>query len=59
MNIAQEIVDSFVYETMAGKFMVTDPTEFNQTIPGGPWSTKEEAEQAFKNYVNENQITFE
>jgi hypothetical protein len=59
MNITEEIVNSFVYETMDGQFMVTDPTEFNQIIPGGPWNTKEEAEQAFKNYVNENEIEFE
>jgi hypothetical protein len=39
--------------------MVTDPTEFDQVIPGGPWNTREEAEKAFTNYINENQITFE
>ena len=59
MNITEEIVNSFVYETMDGQFMVTDPTEFDQTIPGGPWGTREEAEQAFTNYVNENEIEFE
>jgi hypothetical protein len=59
MNITEEIVNSFVYETMGGQFMVTDPTEFDQVIPGGPWNTREEAEQAFTNYINENQITFE
>ena len=59
MNIAEEIVNSFVYETMDGQFMVTDPTEFDQVIPGGPWNTKEKAEKAFTNYIKENQITFE
>ena len=59
MSITAEIVNSFVYETMYGPFMVTDPTEFDQTIPGGPWNTREEAEQAFTNYISENQITFE
>jgi hypothetical protein len=59
MNITEEIVNSFVYETMDGQFMVTDPTEFDQVIPGGPWNTREEAEKAFTNYINENQITFE
>ncbi len=51
MNITEEIVNSFVYETMDGQFMVTDPTEFDQVIPGGPWNTREEAEQAFTNYI--------
>jgi hypothetical protein len=59
MNITTEIVNSFVYETMNGQFMVTDPTKFDQVIPGGPWNSREEAEQAFNNYINENQITFE
>ncbi len=57
--VTQKIIDSFVYETMNGEFMVTDPTEFDQVIPGGPWSTKEDAEKALINFVNENQITFE
>lgn len=59
MNITEEIVNSFVYETMSGQFMVTDPIEFDQTIPGGPWNTREAAEQAFTTYINENEITFE
>jgi hypothetical protein len=58
-TIAQEILDSFIYETVNGQFMATDPTEFDQVIPGGPWSNRNEAEQAFNNYVNEQQITFE
>ena len=59
MNITEEIVNSFVYETMSGQFMVTDPIEFDQTIPGGPWNTREAAEQAFTTYISENEITFE
>ena len=59
MSITAEIVNSFVYETIDRQFMVTDPTEFDQVIPGGPWNTREEAEKAFTNYINENQITFE
>ena len=59
MSITAEILNSFVYETIDGQFMVMDPTEFDQTIPGGPWNTREEAEQAFTNYISENQITFE
>jgi hypothetical protein len=57
--ITQEILNSFIYETLDGQFMVTDPTEFDQVIPGGPWSTREEAEQAFNNYVQEKEIIFE
>jgi len=57
--ITQEIKDSFVYETMNGQFMVTDPSEFDQVIPGGPWNSREEAENAFLEYVNNNQIIFE
>lgn len=57
--ITQEILDSFVYKTINGEFMVTDPTEFDQVIPGCPFATKELAEEAFKNYVTVNEITFE
>ena len=58
-TLTDEIIDSFVYETMGGQFMVTDPTEFDQVIPGGPWNSKEEAVQSLINYVNQNEITFE
>jgi hypothetical protein len=44
---------------MDGQFMVTDPTEFDQVIPGGPWPTKEDAEKALVKFIDENQITFE
>jgi hypothetical protein len=57
--VTEKIIDSFVYETMEGQFMVTDPTEFDQVIPGSPWSTKEDAEKALINFINENKITFE
>lgn len=57
--ITQKTMDSFVYETMDDQFMVIDPTEFDQVIPGGPWNNKEEAEQAFVKFVNENEIIFE
>ena len=58
-TLTDEIIDSFVYETMGGQFMVTDPTEFDQVIPGGPWNSKEKAVQSLINYVNQNEITFE
>ena len=44
---------------MDGQFMATDPGEFDQVIPGGPWGTKEEAEVAFTEYVKNNGIIFE
>lgn len=57
--ISQEIKDSFVYETLDGEWLVTDPTEFDQIIPGGPWKTKEAAEAALEKYVTDHSITFE
>ena len=57
--ITQEILNSFIYETLDGQFMVTDPTEFDQVVPGGPWQTRAEAEEALTKYIDENQITFE
>lgn len=58
-TLSQEIKDSFVYESLAGQWWVTDPTEFDQIIPGGPWETKEAAEAALEKYVIDNSITFE
>ena len=57
--LTQEIKDSFVYETFANQWFVTDPTEFDQLIPGGPWETKEAAEAALEKYVTDHSITFE
>lgn len=59
VELTQAIKDSFVYETLAGTWFVTDPTEFDQVIPGGPWQTKEAAEAALEKYVIDNSITFE
>jgi len=56
--ITQEILNTFVYETLLGQFMVSDPLEFDQNIPGGPFDSREEAEAAFKQYVAENEIQF-
>lgn len=55
--IHQEILDTFVFETMNGQFGVCDPTEFDQII--GYYSTKIEAENALKEYVTREQIVFE
>lgn len=56
--INQEILDTFVYETIAGEWNVTDPTEFNMVLVAGPFKTKESAEKAFIEYVKVNEITF-
>lgn len=55
--VAQEILDTFVYETMDGKFGVSDPTEFDQVI--GYYDTKIEAENAFKEFIVKEKIEFE
>lgn len=55
--VAQEILDTFVYETMDGKFGVSDPTEFDQVI--GYYDTKIEAENAFKEFIVREKIEFE
>lgn len=57
--ITQEILESFVYETLNGKFEVTDPTEFNQVLIGGPFETKKAAEAAFTEFIEKNSIEFE
>ncbi len=57
--ITQKILDTFVYKTMDGNYLATDPTEFDQVVPGGPWETKELAEAALVEYINQNNISFE
>jgi hypothetical protein len=57
--INQEILNSFVYETLNHEWAVTDPTSFDQVIPGGPFQTKEAAEAALIEYTKVNGITFE
>jgi hypothetical protein len=55
--ITQEILDTFVYETKAGSFVAINPTEHDSII--GYHTTKEEAEDAFKQYVDKEGIIFE
>jgi len=55
--IGQEILDTFVYETLAGSFVAMDPTEHDAII--GYHSTKEAAEEALKQYVEKEGIIFE
>jgi hypothetical protein len=57
--ITQEILDSFIYETLNGEFEVTDPTEFDQILVGGPFATKKAAEAAFIEFIEKNSIEFE
>jgi len=55
--IQQEILETFIYETLNGEFGVSDPIEFDQTI--GIFPTKIEAENELKEYIIKQQITFE
>ena len=55
--ITQEILDTFIYETLAGSFVAMDPTAHDEII--GLYSTQEDAELAFKEYVEKEKITFE
>jgi len=55
--IQQEILETFIYETLNGEFGVSDPVEFDQTI--GIFKTKIEAENALKEYIVKEQIVFE
>jgi hypothetical protein len=56
--ITQEILDTFVFETIGGeKFGVNDPLVHDEII--GYYPTKAEAEQAFRDYVEKEGIIFE
>ncbi len=56
--IQQEILDTFIFDTIGGeKFGVNDPLTHDEII--GYYPTKEEAEEAFKNYVEKEGIIFE
>ena len=50
----QKFLDTFIYETMNGKFGVSDPTEFDQII--GIYDTKTEAENALKKFIIKENI---
>jgi hypothetical protein len=56
--ITQEILDSFIYETLNGEFEVTDPTAFDQILVDGPFTTKKAAEAAFIEFIEKNSIEF-
>jgi hypothetical protein len=55
--ITQEILDTFVFGTIGGeKFGVCDPLAHDEII--GYFPTKPEAEKAFRDYVEKEQIVF-
>lgn len=54
--ISQEILDTFVYETLDGKFGVNDPLEYDTII--GYYDTKIEAENALKEHIVKEKIEF-
>jgi hypothetical protein len=55
--ITQEILDTFVHETLDGKFEVSNPTDFDQII--GCYDNKVEAENVLKEYIIREEIVFE
>ena len=55
--VEKEILDTFVYETLAGSFIAIDPTEQDGII--GVYETKRDAEESFKQYVEKEGIIFE
>ena len=50
----QKFLDTFIYETMNGKFGISDPTEYDQVI--GIYDTKIEAENALKKFIIKENI---
>ena len=56
--ITQEILNTFIFGTIGGeKFGVNDPIAHDEII--GYYPTREEAETAFKEYVDKEGIMFE
>ena len=56
--VTQEILDTFVFSTIRGeKFGVNDPTAHDEII--GYYPTRQEAENAFKEYIEKEGIIFE
>ena len=56
-NVTQEILDTFIYETLNGGFGVIDPTASDEIV--GMFDTREAAEKAFIDFVEAQQIVFE
>jgi hypothetical protein len=56
--VTQQILDTFVFDTIGGeKFGVNDPIAHDEII--GYYPTREEAEKAFIEYVENQGIIFE
>ena len=55
--VEQIILDTFIYETLAGSFVAIDPTEQDAVI--GVYDTKNEAETAFNEFIIKENIIFE
>jgi hypothetical protein len=56
--ITQEILDTFIFDTIGGmKVGVSDPLTHDEII--GYYPTREEAEKAFREYVEKEGIIFE
>ena len=56
--VQKEILDTFIFDTIEGeKFGVNDPLTHDEII--GYYSTREEAEEAFNQYVEKEGIIFE
>ena len=55
--VEQQILDTFIYETLAGSFIAIDPTEHDAII--GVYETKSEAETAFNEFIIKENIIFE
>ena len=56
--VTQEILDTFVFSTIGGeKFGANDPIAHDEII--GYYPTRQEAENAFKEYIEKEGIIFE
>lgn len=56
VEMKQEILDRYLFKTFNGQFGVNDPVTHDEII--GYYQTRQEAENAFNNYVLEKGITF-
>jgi len=52
--VEKQILDTFIYETLAGSFIAIDPTEHDAII--GVYETKSEAETAFNEFIIKENI---
>jgi hypothetical protein len=57
--VEQEILNTFISEIKLGVFIVINPVEQDSTIDGKTYETKEDAEQAFNEFIVRENIIFE